>query len=1046
MKFLTDMFGFWILSLVYFICSSLVCSTKAGSNQKNSIPHLELSKGNKQGLLRQHRMVGEFLECTYIEHTDPYLQNKENDETYYPGTGIDRSKSRVVSLESIDISSKIIKTLECQMNIIKSWKEDINKTLKENLFSVIEVRGWRAMTRPQSLYGEADEILSILENKNSSPLSKVKEAVDAFENYTSELHEAYLEFKDSEDRLKDASTEEERRTRAQVAVLILGQKESKSLFKFTRVVRNNSDDARESRRLMERLYSLLSSESYSNSILQGIELIQICFFLLNGLNVLSVFEEQRLSNKFRRDMYRRNLIYQNKIEEKTLSKYPKFSNSSNFNGILDFLLSTVKKSINTKNESKIKNELIQTFDKIVEDFGIRCPYFLTSILRSGRNYFSKGEEILDDDTVKNCRLAWKEVSLYLYKEGQILPSAAIRQALKKALNKHIKTVYIWPRNAVGLFKKIFNQSDFESSFDISNEKRFISTCSETVNSEIGLGTSHSVSLDEIAIVCFNFFNLLEFYTEQYNYGSQEKLGKDGNPIRETKKNVNISTLPSKIKAKALDVAFSETLAGVMDFPPFKSNDLDRTVIGILAENFIETCIQRVETVLGKSSKYRISNPQTICTEARIILKDYNIISQKSEKIEGELDIFDQFNILDTSLITKTSKSESENSDTIGHLKLLQSKLGSLQPKSQPDQSKDIGISPIKQLDPIKAYNLVRKMHLDWMEEMRNDPRYKGFTDLELKNNSPWNKQAKLWHELITPELPEIRYAASYLNGRPSRFPLIPGDKRGKHKKITPLEELLNEDFDPKYRARYSLVENGPFDEQDFYYDDQYDSDGDSIAAELAQTQEYYTKKKDGSYIKSKHGSYTKERSGKYIKTSKGDYKKQERRSYIRNKDLGYYVKELKHSPSGLNQYKEQIVVQPIGSDKEYYGNLYRSKTSGFANNLYTDNGCKYEELPLLWGQRATTLYENMIKNFKEVKYRGKYGPGHFVSMDDICYILERDFKVKRNYFEDISKVNLLDCQDWFTKYLSKLWPPFGMESIKTDVKTLCWDSGFRGWL
>ncbi|OII74081.1 large membrane associated channel [Cryptosporidium ubiquitum] len=1047
MKFLTDIFLFWILSLIYFICSSLVFRTEALSNSRGNIPHLELFKGNKQGLLRQHRMVGEFLECTYVEHIDPTSQ-EENGETYYPGTGTDRSKSRVVSLESIDISGKIIKTLECQKNLIRNWIEDINKTLKGNLFSVIEVRGWRAMTRPQSLYGEADEILTILENKNSSPLNKVKEAVDAFDKYVMELYEAYSEFKNSEDRLKDAQTEEERRTRAQVAVLILGQKENKALVNFTRIVRNNSDDARESKRLMERLFSLLSSESYSNNILQGIELVQICFFLLNGLNVLSVFEEQRLSNKFRRDMERRNLTYQYKIEDKTLSKYPKFSNSPNFKKVTDFLLSTVKKSITTENEKKIKDEFIQIFDKIVEDFGIRCPYFLTSILRSGRdNYFLKGEEMFDYDIVKNCRLAWSEISSYLYKEGQIVPSAAIRQALKKALNKHVKTVYIWTRNASGLFKKIFDQSSFENSFDISNEKRFISTCSETINGEIGLDTPHAVSLDEIAIICFNFFNLLEFYTDQYNYGNQEKLGKDGKTILATKRYVNISTLPSKIKAKSLDVAFSETLTGILDFPPFKSNDLDRTVIGILTENFTETCTQRIETVLGKSSKYRISNPQIICEEARIILKDYNIISQKPEKVEGTMDIFEQFNILDTSLITETTKSESENLDAVGHLKLLQSKLGSLQPKSQRNQSKDTGISPIKELDPIKAYNLVRKMHLDWMEQMRNDPRYKGFTDLELKNNSPWSKQMRLWHDLIVPELPEVRYAASYLNDRPSRFPLISGDKRGKHKKITPLEELINEDLDPRYRARYSLVENGPFDEQEFYYDDQYDDvDGDSIATELAQTKEYYIKTQDGSYIKNKKGSYIKEKDGKYTQINKGDYLKKGR-SYIKNRDFGYHAEELDHfNPSGADRYGEQIIAQKVKPNKKYFGSLHNLGKDHFPNSLYAGNGCKNEELPLLWGQRATILHKNMIKNFKEVKYRGKYGPGHFISMDDICYIFERDFKVKRNYFEDISKVNLLDCQNWFTKYLSKLWPPFSMESLKTDVKTLCWDSGFRSWL
>ncbi|EAK90239.1 hypothetical protein [Cryptosporidium parvum Iowa II] len=1050
MKFPKDLIGFWILSSMFFICFSLVYGTKTESNVKNSLPYLELNKGNKQGLLRQHRMVGEFLECTYVEHIDKNLQDGKN-EDYYPGTGIDRNKSRVVSLESIDISSKIIKTLECQKKIIERWMKDITKTLKENLFSVIEIRSWREMTRPKSLNGEAGEILAILENKNSSPLNKVKEAVEAFEKYITELHDAYSEFRNSEEKLESASTEEEKRTRAQVAVLILGQKENRSLLKFTKIIRNNADDARDSKKLLEKLFPLLSGESYNNRILQALELIQICFFLLNGLNVLSVFEEQRLSNKFRRDMERRNLIYQHKIENKTLSRYPKFSNSPNFKDISNFLLSSVNKSSDAESENKVKVEFIQMFDEITQDFGIRCPYFLTSILRSGKvGHSLKGEELFDLNAVKNCRLAWKEISSYLYKEGQIVPSAAIRQALKKALYKHVKTVYVWPRNALGLFKSLFDRSEFERAFDTSNEKRFISTCSEAINKEIGLGTSHAVSLDEIAIICFDFFNLLEFYTDQYNYGNQENVGRDGNTILATKKYVNINTLPSKIKAKALDVACSRTLVGLIDFPPFKSNDLDRTVIGILTTNFMETCVQRIETVLGEASKYRISNPQTICTEVRNILKDYNMLSQKPENIEGSMDIFEQFNILDTSIVTETSKGASKPSDSIEYLKMLQSKLGSLQPSFQSTQSKDIGISPIRQLDPVKAYNLVRKMHLDWMEQMRNDPRYKGFTDLELKNNSPWNKQMKLWHELITPELPEVRYAASYLNNRPSRFPLISGDKRGKHKKITPLEEFLNEDLDPKYRARYPLVENGPFEEQDFYYDDEYYKHPyeDSIAAEAAQTREYYIKRKNGSYIKNEKGSYIKERNGKYVKINKGDYIKEGRRNYIK-KDEGYYTKNgeiNQHYAAVPVIHGEQITAQLVRPNKEYNIKAYQTRNNALINYSYIDNGCKGEELPLLWGQRATILHENMIKGFKMVKYRGKYGPGHFVSMDDICYILERDFKVKRNYFEDISKVNLMECQKWFTEYLSKLWPPFNMESFKADVKTLCWDSGFRGWL
>lgn len=1037
MKSLVNMLGF--LRLILFVGSLSFCRTEAGANQKMTVSYPEMYKGNKKGLLRQHRMVGEFLECTYIEHFDPNSQSEgAAGKAYYPGTGRDRSKSRVVSLESIDFSSKIINTLECKSKIIRSWMESINKTLKENMFSVTEVRGWRAMTRPQSLSLEADRILTILENKNSNHLNKVKEAVRAFDEYVSALHEAYSDFKRSEDRLIDASGKEELRTRAQVAVLNLGQKENKELVKFTSLVRRNVEDARESKQLMEKLFLLLSSESCSNRILQSIELVQICYFLLNGLNVLSVFEEQRLQNKFRRDMARRSLIYQSKIEGKTLQKYPKFSNAPNFKDIAESLLSLLKKPTGSKEEAKIKHEFIQSFDEIVGNFGIRCPYFLTSVMKSGNSH-SLRDKIFDHNIVKSCKIAWKEISSYLYKEGQIIPSAAIRLALKKALNKHAGTVYIWPRNAVGLYKRIFNRSDFESSFDISDEKRFISTCSETVNSEIGMGTPHAVSLDEISIICFNFFNLLEFYTEQYNYGGKLSLGKDGNQIRATDKHVSVRNLPSKIKAKALDVAFSETTAGVIDFPPFKYNDLDRVVIGILAENFMEACIQRLETVLGKASKYRVSNPQTVCAEAKTILKDYNILSQNPDVIEGSVDIFEQHNILDTSLVLEDTKGgKSDQLDSTGYLKLIQSKLGSLQPRSQPDRDKDMGVSPMKQLDPVKAYNLIRKLHFDWMDQMRSDPRYKGFTDLELKNNSPWNKQIKLWHKLITSELPEVKYAASYLNNRPSRFPLISGDKRGKYKRITPLEELLNEEIDPKYRARYALVENGPFDEQDFYYDDQYDDvqydqgyDEDSVAAESAQVRGYYIKGKGGRHAKDKRGRYENTYLGKYRRKY---YAKQRGKMYQRRgrrEGSGYY------SGRGI----ARIIDQPVLVD-----HAIMIDNAPMIGPSFIDNGCKYDELPLNWGQRATILYENMIRGFKQVKYRGKSGPEGFVDISDICYILERSFKIKKNHFEDISKVNLLECEQWFFSYLSNLWPPFGSEDFKPDIKTLCWESGFRGWL
>ncbi|KAJ1613605.1 large membrane associated channel [Cryptosporidium canis] len=1007
----------------------------------------EMYKGNSKGLLRQHRMVGEFLECTYIEHKDPY--SKDNDaEAYRPGTGNDRSKSRVVSLELIDTPLKITNTLECQESIIRSWIADINKTLKDNMFSVMEVRSWRHMIRSQSLSLEVDQMLTILENKNPDPLKKVKEAVAAFEKYTTELREAYLDFKNSEDKLKDASSDEERRTRAQVAVLNLGQKENKSLAKLTGIVRHNAKEIAEVKRIIEKLFPLLSSESCSNRILNGLELVQICFFLLNGLNILSVFEEQRLQSKFRRDMARRSLIYQNKIEEKTLLKYPRFSNAPNFKEISDFLWSSVKKSTDLKDGNKNKHEFIQKFDEIVGNFGIRCPYFLTSVSKSGDANGLKGREMFDQSIVKNCRLAWKEISSYLYKEGQIVPSAAIRQALKKSLNKHSTTVYIWPRNAVSLYKKIHNSAEFENSFDISNERKFISTCSETLNAEIGFGTVHSVSLDEIAIICFNFFNILEFYVEQYNYGQPEEMRKGGSHIRATNRHVNMKTLPSTIKAKALDLALSGTLDGVIDHPPFKPNDLDRAVVGILTENFVETCTQRLETVLGKASKYRISNPQEICKEARTILKNYNIMSQSPDIVEGSMDIFDQFNILDTSLELDINRGKSEELDSAGYSKLIQSKLDKLQQKSISYQSKDVGVSPIKQLDPVKAYNLIRKMHYDWMDQMKSDPRYKGFTDLELKNNSPWIKQIKLWHNLIAPELPEIKYAASYLNNRPSRFPLISGDKRGKQKRITPLEELLSEGIDPKYRARYSLVENGPFEEQEFYYDDQYEGyDENSVADELAKTREYFIKGKDGSYIKNRKGNYILNRNGSYTKVNRGKYKGYGGGGRTEHSDTEFYTSEGEMEYySSPDQHREQIIAVPIGSSKKSYSNLIKLEGNKFVEGPHIDDGCKGEELPLRWGQRATVLFKNMMMNFKQVRYRGKSGPGGFVTIDDICYIMERDFKVKRNFFDDISKVNLMVCEGWFSAYLSELWPPFSMGKHRLDIKALCWESGFRGWL
>ncbi|KAF7459035.1 large membrane associated channel [Cryptosporidium felis] len=985
---------------------------------KNSNLHHGMYNGNKEGLLKQHKMIGEFLECTYIEHLNPY--SSVNATVITAGTGWDRSESRVISMETLDSPEKILKILECQKNLLRNWNSDTNRSLKENLFSVIDVKSWREKIRSNSLSLESDRILSILENKNSSPFSKVKEAVIAFEKYVNELIDAYSDFEKSRKRLENNSNEEEIKIRAHVAVTKLGQRENKALVNFTKVVRGNSEEARETKRLMERLLPLLSSEQCANRIMKALELVQICFFLLNGLNILSVFEEQRMSNRFKREMNRRFRSSLSKIEDKTQSLYPKFSKAPNFKEVTKFLMKTVINPADLQKEKQIETKMIGEFDQIVSDFGVRCPYVLTTFIRSGRTAsFAQREDLFDQSAVKNCRLAWNEISSYFYREGQILPSAAIRQALKKALNKHHNSVYVWPRKANELYQNIIVQSKFEDNFDTTNEQRFISTCAETVQNEIGIDSFHGVSLDEIVIICFNLFNLLELFTEKYNYGFPEKKGQNGQPIRATKKNVSIKTLPGKLKAGALDIAISQTLAGIIDFPPFKANDLDRAVIGVLAENFMETCSLRLEAVLGKATKYRLMNPQTVCGEALTILKNYNTMSQNPETTKNSMDIFEIFNIIDFSEILNKIQGP-EKSDILEHLNSLRSRVSNQQKSIHSGENKEIEISPINWLDATKAYDLVQKMHLDWMEQMKNDPRYKGLTDLELKVNSPWYKQLRLWNELIKPELPQIRYAASYLNNRPSRFPLISGDKRGKHKRIVPLEELLEEDIDPKYRARYSLVENGPYEYQDFHYED---------------VQEYGNSIKESEIEPGIKKSKYHVRGKKYIKYRDREYEDNDSR--IRN-----YHEKIEN----LIHNHEISVIPTKVHPKIYVKHQNINFAFGATGEFSIENGCEGEELPKLWGQRATILHENMLNIFRQIKYMKKFGPGHFISIDDLCYILERDFKVKRNYFGDISKVNLIDCVKWFSDYLSKLWPPFTMDSLRGDIKGLCWESGFRGWL
>ncbi|KAH8741636.1 hypothetical protein FG386_003610 [Cryptosporidium ryanae] len=1039
MLFVYHYFGMALVVILYF---EIVYSVNAETRPKNSNLHLEMYNGGKSGLLRQHKLVGEFLECTYIVHTE----SLDGEVKFVPGTGINRGISRVVSVDEIDNTENKLLSIKCQLKKIEKWSEDISRSLGTNLFTVMEIESWRGEINQKKLTGELEKILMVLENKSSNPVEKVLNSVKAFQKYLNELHEAYSEYKKEEESVKKLVRADDKKYNSQIAAISLGKKENTALIKFLKVIRNNAKDMREMKTLIERLSPLVSSEPCINKVLKGLELVQISFFLLNGLNILSVIEEQRIENRFKRDMIRRNLIIQNEIENKTLSMYPKFSEAPSFEQVLNYLFKTVEKSINEKDKSKVKREMARNFDSMVSNFGIKCPYSLTVITNNGRSIKNSNNnaQIFDSNAIKNCRVAWKEISSYLYTKGQIIPFPAIRLAIKKSLDNIRHSVFSWPRNAKELYEKVIVDEKFHYYFDISDEHMFVSTCLDTLQGDIGVKSIHGLSLDDIIIICFNFYNFLEVFVEDYNYGgsTSENEKNSNKTIRATKNHVTMKTLPYLLRARALDSSISTAFPGVIDFAPFSKNDLDRVVIGITSDRFVETCSQRIEQVFGLASKYKVDNPEPICSEALRLLKEYDFMTQNPKNSESFFDIFEQFKILDITYLPNIDKNIHGKIDFV---KKIHQGLNKTQGKIETAQERkeDHGISPLKRLDVVKTYHLLKELHLQWMEQMRNDPRYKGLTDSELKKNSPWAKQINLWHSLISNDVPEIRYAATYLNNRPSRFPLLPGDKRGKIKEIKPLEEIVNEEINPKFRARYALEEGGFIGEEeeddDFIYDD----------------------------VKYVEYKLPEGRSEKTLEDELGEnqlFKTYRSRSsripidqiYVEDIGGGYGDEILVEKPGkGIVGLKKTFLPPPRGKsgfEDRYMGKEYkfRYKVGISSKNKIPDfeleNGCMNEEIPLNWGIRATILYNNMNNLFRNFKYKNKYGPKMFVSIDDICYILEREFKVKGNHFKDVSEVSLIVCFKWFSDYLAKLWGPFGSEGLKNDIKNLCWKSGFRGWL
>ncbi|KAH7650342.1 large membrane associated channel [Cryptosporidium bovis] len=1042
-SFSSHYLGITLAIILYF---GTFCSVSCETRPKNSNLHFELYSGGRSGLLRQHKLVGELLECTYICHTEA----SEGVTRFVPGTGIEKSSSRVVNVEEIDNTENKLLSIKCQLEKMEKWSKDISKSLATNLFTVMNIDSWRNEINPKKLTGELEKILLILENKSSNPMEKVLNSVKAFQEYLSELYNAYLDYKMEEENVSRLSKVEEKRSNSQIAAIFLGRKENTALIKLVKVIRSNAEDMKEMKTLMERFLPLVSSEPCINKVSEGLELVQISFFLLNGLNILSVVEEQRIENKFKRDMIRRNLIIQNEIETKTLSMYPKFSDSPNFEQVLDYLFKTVEKSIDEKSRSKLKNEIARNFDLMVTNFGINCPYILTTIIRNGRNTrnVDSGEKLFDSNAIKNCRVAWKEISSYLYTKGQIVPFPAVRLAIKKSLNNVKNSISSWPRNAKNLYEKVIVDEKFYYYFDISNEHVFVSTCLDVLQGEIGVKSIHGLSLDHIIIICFNFYNLLEVFVEDYNYGHNiPENGKNPSKIiRATKKNVTLKTLPYSLRAKALDTSIAMAFPGIIDFPPFFRNDLDRVVIGIMPNRFIETCLQRVDQVFGPSSKYKVEDPEPICSEAMKLLKEYDIMTQNPSNSETSFDIFEQFKILDVTYLPNIDKNMVNKVDFIKNIHRGLNKTKGKK-EIEPEGKDDQGLSPLKKLDVVKTYHLLKELHLQWMEQIRSDPRYKGLTDSEIKNNSPWAKQINLWHSLIAKDIPEIRYAATYLNDRPSRFPLFPGDKRGKIKRIKPLEEIVNdEEINPKFRARYALEEGGFIgdveEDDEFIYDDVQHEESEptertreDISEDKSRENQYYDE--DHRKLKKKDAIYA---SKLYTKDDGAGYRE---KLFVEKPGKG--VVRLEKTSHLIPKSKFELKNKYLEAEYQtrYKLGVY---TGTKRSDIRLKNGCANNKIPLNWGIRATILYNNMNSLFSEFKYKGKYGPGVFISIEDICYILEVEFKVKGNHFKDVSEVSLMVCFKWFNEYLAKLWGPFGSEGLKNDIKNLCWKSGFRGWL
>ncbi|KAL7069302.1 hypothetical protein ACR3K2_02370 [Cryptosporidium serpentis] len=892
---------------------------------KNSMLHTKLYSGDKEGLIRFHQLIGEMLQCTYI------IQDDTN------------SNTSVMNLNFLDIIENRKKSVSCQISLISKWSEGITKHMEINPYAIIAVDLWHSYAK-NSLNPEIEMLLIRISKMSKNPLEDIQDLLNRYMKYLNKLYRSYEIFESRSANIENLENEDAIKANAEAAVINLGRMEHTALAEFVDICRKKTLEVKEMRESIENLYSLIGDRMYDESLIKAIELTQLSFHLINGLNILGIIEEQKMASRFQRDMNRRFLEIQGKIENNTLAMYPNFKMSPSFNKVVEYLINSVTPQLSPTAKARYNKVLIDNFQYLIPNFGLSCPYFFTEMQHSNSNGKTKSssqykfkDEMFDQNAVESCKVAWKKISSYLYNEGEIVPMAVIRTATKKTLISKVKNVYIWPRHAAELYKIILTDDEFAKHFDTTNEPRFASTCSDSLEKTIGAKTMHGVSLDEIILICFTFYNILLKFLESSQFGNNKD--KKGN--RWTINPMVIKTLPLATRGKALDVSIALTIPDSLDNPPFSINDYDRFVIGVSSQNFIATCMERMKVVFGFATKYKIGDSLEICNSIQYYLKDYNPLFQNPEDQMTQLDIFEEFNIIDTTWVP-SSVVNTQYTQALHYTRILQGKIKMTPtPLTLKPFIKEEGITPLNKLNPTKAYKLVKALHHQWMDQMRNDVCFKGIKDSELKANSPWMSQLKLWHALITSELPEVRYAPTYYKGRPSRFPLIPGDRRDKIAKIYPLEEIIEEGTKkPEYRARYAQI--------------------------IEETIDYDNKRK---ILKKK-----------------------------KEKDL----------------------------------------------NL--GNGCPKDEIPVSWGQRALLLFNLATDAFKGVTYRNSEGLSSFISIEDLCYILEREFKVKKNYFAEVSEVSLNTCVYWFQNYLAKLYPPFKFKSMDISIKNACWNSGFKKWI